>query len=991
MIGKTVSHYEITEQLGRGGMGIVYKAVDTKLKRPVALKFLPSHLSTDSDTKSRFIQEAQAASALDHANICTIYEIGETSEPGKDPEVYIAMAYYGGQTLKYRLESDDFTPERAADIARQLAAALGRAHEDGIVHRDVKPANIMITDRGEVKLLDFGLAKLLGGAELTHAGSTLGTAGYMSPEQVKGEDVTPASDYWSLGVVLYEMLSGKKPFSGDYEQAAMYAILNETPDDLATLRPELPVEITDIVGRCLSKDPADRPQKAAEIQNALAASGLVSGSGSQTVISTSPAKGPPRPAWLVPAVGVTAVLVAVAAFLLWPRGGGTQTAAAVTPDPAIAVLPFSVGGDPGLDYLRNGMVRLMSTRFDGIGDIRSIDPNALLVQPELETEGEMNPSTGVEVAKRFNAENFIIGSVLRIGGPIQVSANMYDRSGTSVGYSEVTIAADSLLLTAVDRVARELLAGKFEGPAQAMTSTAVQTTSSFEALRNYLQGEELMHEGLFDDAKPLFRSAIGKDSTFALAWLRLSDAYGWSNWNDPTYETANDRAFQLSNRLPQLYRERMEVEQMLRSGNFEPAIARAERLHQQRPDDVQTLLLLGDYQWHYNAYYGKPANDAERYFREILRIDPSLAEAKYHLVELLARTDRFAEAESLAVTTQSTNFERWGRAARIVRAESDSSLTDEQLRGMLEGMNTDDTARLGAEMAALSGRPQIARRVMKLLPEEEYPSVRYQVSGMSGRLDHREAQAADSPSLTPSQGRAQEPDRGRIARMLTFYPMNTEDLEGMAATLSKPIDTTGWTNANAGALLDNLPAITEFYPALVDWRRGDLDALRGRQRSLAAMSDGKMDNNLALSFSNTLEALLLWSEGRIDEADAAFQRSIIPVSIRITASSPFDLGISRFLRGKMLFDAGRHEAALRWLSSVEDGFLHWGPGQELLFPAMYLQAQSNEQLGNTDEAIRLYDRFVRAWEVADPALQPMVEDARERLDALVVRSAQEPG
>ncbi len=256
MIGKTVSHYEITEQLGRGGMGIVYKAVDTKLKRPVALKFLPSHLSTDTDAKNRFIQEAQAASALDHANICTIYEIGETSEPGKDPEVYIAMAYYGGQTLKYRLESDDFTPERAADIARQLASALGRAHEEGIVHRDVKPANIMITDRSEVKLLDFGLAKLLGGAELTHAGSTLGTAGYMSPEQVKGEDVTPASDYWSLGVVLYEMLAGKKPFTGDYEQAAMYAILNETPEDLATLIPDLPHEITDLVARCLSKDPS---------------------------------------------------------------------------------------------------------------------------------------------------------------------------------------------------------------------------------------------------------------------------------------------------------------------------------------------------------------------------------------------------------------------------------------------------------------------------------------------------------------------------------------------------------------------------------------------------------------------------------------------------------------------------------------------------------------------------------------------------------------
>ena len=210
MIGKTISHYQIVEKLGEGGMGVVYKAEDTKLKRTVALKFLPPALSSNREANERFIQEAQAASALEHPNICTIYEIDET----EDGQMFIVMACYEGESLKKKIEREPLELESAINIASQIAAGLARAHEAGITHRDIKPANLMVTERGEVKILDFGLAKLARRAQLTKTGSTVGTVAYMSPEQAQGQEVDNRTDIWSLGVVMYEMLTGQLPFKG---------------------------------------------------------------------------------------------------------------------------------------------------------------------------------------------------------------------------------------------------------------------------------------------------------------------------------------------------------------------------------------------------------------------------------------------------------------------------------------------------------------------------------------------------------------------------------------------------------------------------------------------------------------------------------------------------------------------------------------------------------------------------------------------------------
>jgi serine/threonine protein kinase/cephalosporin-C deacetylase-like acetyl esterase len=261
MIGKTVSHYKVIEKLGGGGMGIVYKAQDLKLDRFVALKFLSPHLSQAEEEKKRFIQEAKAASALDHPNICNIYEIDET----EDEQMFIAMACYEGESIKDKIDRGPISVDKALDIAVQIAQGLEKAHSKEIIHRDIKPANVLITEDGQVKIVDFGLAKLAGMTMLTREGTTLGTVAYMSPEQTKGTDIDHRADIWSLGVILYEMLTGERPFKGDYEQAVIYSIMNDEPKPVKKLNPNVPIELEQIVTNALRKNPESRYSSAGEI------------------------------------------------------------------------------------------------------------------------------------------------------------------------------------------------------------------------------------------------------------------------------------------------------------------------------------------------------------------------------------------------------------------------------------------------------------------------------------------------------------------------------------------------------------------------------------------------------------------------------------------------------------------------------------------------------------------------------------------------------
>lgn len=317
MVGTTISHYKILEKLGEGGMGVVYKAEDTRLKRTVALKFLPTQALGTDEEKARFVREAQAAAALSHPNITTVYEIDDA-----DGETFIVMEYVEGSTLKEKIEKGPLRIKEAIKIAIQIAEGLQAAHEKGIVHRDIKSTNVMLTGKGQAKIMDFGLAKMAAMSRVTKEGTTLGTIAYMSPEQARGESVDYRSDIFSLGVILYEMISGQLPFKGEYEQAIVYSILNTDPEPLTALRTGVPIALDGIIAKLLAKDPEERYQHVDELPVDLKAIDLDTTSTSRiaAIATSEAAQHPVRLTRVIPwsiAVSIAIVFTLFGGLVVW--------------------------------------------------------------------------------------------------------------------------------------------------------------------------------------------------------------------------------------------------------------------------------------------------------------------------------------------------------------------------------------------------------------------------------------------------------------------------------------------------------------------------------------------------------------------------------------------------------------------------------------------------------------------------------------------------
>jgi non-specific serine/threonine protein kinase len=365
MVGKTISHYKVLERLGGGGMGVVYRAEDLKLKRSVALKFLPSELTWDPAAKERFVQEAQAASGLDHTNICNIHEIDQT----EDGQIFMVLTYYEGETLKRKIRRGPLKLVEAIDIAVQVAQGLVKAHEMGIIHRDIKPANLVITKDGVVKIVDFGLAKLAGETRLTVTGAIMGTVAYMSPEQARGEEVDHRSDIWSLGVVLYEMLAGQLPFRGEYEQAVLYSILNEDPEPLSSFRSDIPSYLEEVIQKALDKEPANRYQNVRELLQDL-------------------------------------------------KMAGTSGVTFPEQEKSIAVLPFE-DISPGKDneYFSDGLTEEIITDLSQIQELRVISRTSSML-----FKGTRKPAR--TIARELNVRYVLEGSVRKAGNDLRITAQL---------------------------------------------------------------------------------------------------------------------------------------------------------------------------------------------------------------------------------------------------------------------------------------------------------------------------------------------------------------------------------------------------------------------------------------------------------------------------------------------------------------------------------------------------------------------------------------
>ncbi len=517
MIGRTVSHYRILAKLGEGGMGVVYKAEDTALQRTVALKFLPPELSRDADAKQRFLHEARAAARLDHPNICAVYEVGEA-----DGQLFLAMACYEGMTLREKLKEGPLPWAEAAALAMQAAAGLSEAHAHGIVHRDIKPANLFVTAKGQVKILDFGLAKLAGASVLTQTGTTVGTAHYMSPEQARGEAVDARSDLWSLGAVLYELVAGRPPFRGEYAQAVIYGILNEEPPPLAEVAPDAPAALAGVVTKCLAKDPAARPAAAWELADALA--GCL-GLEAPTAPVSYKAPRAARPWWRRwPAAAAALVVLWAAAgvlILLNSRLGNGAPAETIR----LAVLPFAnLSGDPEQEYLSDGLTQEMITQLG------RLHPDGLSVIARTSIMRYKKSDKSVDqIGRELNVDYVLEGSAAREGNRVRIAAELIHTADQTQLWADSFEREMSGILTLQSAVAREVaeaLALELL-PDEAARLMSTQTVDP-EAYEAYLKGNahwQKLTPADLSTALHYFQLVLEKDPDYAPAHAGIASVW----------------------------------------------------------------------------------------------------------------------------------------------------------------------------------------------------------------------------------------------------------------------------------------------------------------------------------------------------------------------------------------------------------------------------------------------------------------------------------
>ena len=992
MIGSQVSHYKILEKIGAGGMGEVYLAEDTKLKRRVTLKFLSEELTRDEERKQRFIQEARAAAAVEHPHIAAIYDVDEA-----DGRTFIAMEYVRGGSLRDSIQAKKLTLRKSLELATQIADGLSTAHERGVIHRDLKPENVLVSEQGYAKIIDFGLAKLVEplfrddessqaatATRLnTREGTIMGTVAYMSPEQAKGEAIDARSDIFSFGVLLSEMLSGESPFRKGTAIETLSAILKEPAPQVRLEGSTVPPGLDRLLRKTLQKDPDQRYQTMKDVANDLREL-------REEMTSTArPASSSPRVSWRW-AAGAAIVVMGLAAGWFFFGRDRTPPGIGTSGRPSVAVLYFeSLSGDEEIRWLSRGLPNMLVTdlaQTPGLDVVSSQRIHEILKQIGQENLESIDKSVVTEVARRAGAGAVVVGSIFKSGEEVRIDVQVEDVGSGRVLSAESVRGSDVFPL--VDELTARIRSSLNVGDRPAGLPIADVTTPFLEAFQVYTEGYQAMLNVRYGDARKLLEEAVAIDPSFAMAYHELS-LVALQRGEIPLARDYVDKAYQHLDRLPE--RQKLLVQArytMLKEENPSKGAELLETLVSRYPDELEGYLnlsimydLLGRREDElaileqgvkaipnsgplYN-FYGYLLLWAGRYpegiraLEEYARLSPTEANAQDSLGEGFLITGQPEKA-----------LEKYGRALEMDPPFLGSHLGRAYAYGVLG-----DYDAFFAEAANFE----------KFLPKIGFPAASFhfiQSLGLSRVGRYREAEAERRKGIEVAQQHGDTVQAAGLELLSALYALELGKYDDAGAGARRAEALVPRSHPLAGTLV--APAAS-LLAGTAETRSGNIGNARLRVQDEGKVAGDGVEK--ARWWYETLEGEIALAAGDLRAAEAAFAAGEPAVKMPFSLGGPVGI-VETILNNCLIFRDGRARV------KIAQGDLKGGIDiyRDLLTPGMsskwtawlaprYVLALARllDETGDTEGARAEYQRFLELWKNADPDL-PELAEARAYLN-----------